>query len=362
MDTLAYKPDLDEVLDRLSRLYERQAQDRIFAAFDVPGRALRAFQEEHTEGFCDYPDPDSRIAFWDQLLGERSALEDDAVPSAYFSEFDQGLYGGLMGGEVQFMCHPDNGWISSMVAPLLRDWTEFDALHFDPSHPWFQRYLRQLRIFAEGSRGKFGLSHFILIDSLNFAFELVGATRTYASLLDCPELVRRTIDFAFDLNLEVQQTFFAHAPLLRGGTCSNMVQWVPGKIVSESLDPFHMTSVDYFEAWGREPAERIFARFDGGVLHLHGNGRHLLKAASSLSGLKAIYLADDRGFPLAVDILDQAKERAGDLPLVVRVEFGDFAARLQRHQLVGGVFYQVRGAPDVATANQCAEQVRAYRV
>ena len=66
---------------------------------------------------------------------------------------------------------------------------------------------------------------------------------------------------------------------------SNFAQWVPGRIVSESIDPYHMTSVDYFEQWGREPAERILRHFDGGVIHIHGNGRHLLEAAATLQGL-----------------------------------------------------------------------------
>ena len=43
-----------------------------------------------------------------------------------------------------------------------------------------------------------------------------------------------------------------------------------------------MTSVAYFEQWGREPAERILGAFDGGVIHIHGNGRHLLEAAATL--------------------------------------------------------------------------------
>ena len=257
---------------------------------------------------------------------------------------DQGLYGGLLGGKVQFMAHPENGWISSMVAPLLRDWSQFDALRFDCSHPWFERYLRQLKVFAAGAAGNFGVSHFILIDGLNFVFELLGATQTYLSLSERPEMVRRAIEFAFDLNVAVHEAFFAHVAPLRGGTASNMVQWVPGRIISESVDPFHMTSVEYFETWGREPVERIFARLGGGVLHIHGNGRHLLEAVSSLKGLKAIFLGDDRGFPTAFEVLPQLRGRTGDVPLVVQVDFGRFADALKTHALSGGVFYKVSGA------------------
>ena len=61
-----------------------------------------------------------------------------------------------------------------------------------------------------------------------------------------------------------------------------------------------MTSVAYFEQWGREPAERILGHFDGGVIHIHGNGRHLLEAAATLRGLKAILLLDDLRLPEGV--------------------------------------------------------------
>jgi len=361
VEGLAYKPNAADVVARLGQLHARQATDRVFASLEVPSPTLADFGRRYADGFCEYPDPAERIAFWDRLLAEQAALEDDSIPSAYLSEMDQGLYGGLLGGNVQFMAHPESGWISSMVAPLLGDWSEFDRLRLDPAHPWFARYLRQLGVFVAGAAGKFAVSHFILIDGLNFVFELVGATNTYLSLSERPELVRRAIDLAFEVNVAVQEAFFRAVPPLAGGTASNMVQWLPGRVVSESVDPFHMTSVPYFETWGREPVERIFARFDGGVLHLHGNGRHLLEAVSTLKGLKAIFLGDDRGFPKAFEVLGALRARAGDVPLVVQADFDRFADRLRRRQLPGGVFYKIAGAPNADAANRIMEEVRAYR-
>lgn len=361
MNSLAYKPTLDEVLPRLASLYQRQAADRIFAVMEVPSAALDEFRRKYADGFCDYPDPHERIDFWDRLLRERAAVEDDSVPGAYLSEMDQGLYGGLLGGNVQFMAHPENGWISSMTKPLLEDWSGFDSLEFDPAHPWFSRYVDQLQTFVDGSAGKFGISHFILIDGLNFVFELVGATETYLALDQRPETVRMAIELAFQLNVAVQETFFGRVPLVAGGTVSNMVGWMPGRIVSESVDPFHMTSVEYFETWGREPAQRILGRFDGGVVHIHGNGRHLLEAVATLEGLGAIFLGDDRGFPAAFDVLEKLRARTGDMPLVVQVDFDRFVEQLDRGTLPGGVLYKVAGVPDVTTANRSMEKVRKYR-
>ena len=360
MTTLAYKPTLDEVLPRLRLLYERRAEDCIFAVMQTPSPALVDFQSRYREGYCEYPDLLERIAFWDRFLTERASIEDDSVPSAYLSELDQGLYGGLLGGGVQFMAHPESGWISSMVKPILSDWSGLDRLRFDPGHPWFRRYLDQLDVFSRAAAGKFGLSHFICINGLNLVFELVGATRTYLSLYDHPAEVRRAIELAYELNVAVQAAFFERTAAPDGGTASNMVQWIPGRVVSESVDPFHMTSVQCLEEWGRGPVERIFARFDGGVLHVHANGRHLLETVAGFKGLKAVFLGDDRGFPKAFDVLDQLQEKTGGLPLVVDAGFERFVDRLDRHKLPGGVLYRVGGVPDSDTANRLMERVREY--
>lgn len=350
-----------ERLERLRGLYEDRLQDRILACMEIPTLALRRFAERYPEGPTECPDLEERAAFWDSLLAERATLLDDSIAAAYLSELDQGLYGGIVGGEVRFMAHPDNGWISSMVPPIFKDWSELEKLTIDHTSDVYRFYLRELRCFRSAAECKFGISHFILIDSLNFVFELFGGTRTYLELLDHPDYVRQAVDFAYQLNLHVQQTFFNEIPLLEGGTCSNMVQWMPGRIISESVDPFHMTNVDYFERWGREPVERIFAAFDGGVLHIHGNGRHLLKAVSSLRGLKAVLLGDDKDIPTSFSVLAELKRRTGDLPLVVQAHFPDFVAALDGHRLPGGVLYKVGDVPDRDTANRLMDRVRAYR-
>jgi hypothetical protein len=273
---------------------------------------------------------------------------------------DQGLYGGIVGGTAQFMAHPETGWISSMVSPILRDWFGLEKLVIDHQSKWYRFYLAALAQFRKAAEGKFGISHFILIDGLNFLFELFGATRTYLELEDNPEKVRQAIGFAYKLNVDVQKAFFDHCPLLEGGTCSNMVQWIPGRIVSESVDPFHMTSVDCFEKWGRAPVERIFATFDGGVIHIHGNGRHLLEAVATLRGLKAVFLGDDLHFPSAFSQLRELKSRLGDLPVVLNVEFPEFVAALEAHQLEGAALYIIQQVPDVDTGNRLMDRIREY--
>jgi len=362
MDSIAYKHGAGEVIERLKLLYERKAGDQIFADFQIPTLTMDQFRADHAEGYTSYPDPNERARFWDSLLKEKMLCEDDQIPTAYLSEFDQGLYGALIGGEIQFLKDPGTGWISSMIKPMFEDLTLFQLRPFEESHPWFRKYLQQLEIFSKVSENRFGISHFILIDSLNFVFELVGATKTYLSLFEVPDTVRQIIDFAFDLNVRVQEAFFENTPSFLGGTFSNMVQWVPGRVISESVDPFHMTSVEDYEQWGEENVQRMFNHFDGGVLHIHSNGRHLLNAVSRLEGLKAILLLDEKDNPPAFDVLPEMKKLVGDVPLVVSVNEDAFERHLSRNTLPGGVFYAVKSTKSVDEVNRIMEGVRKYRI
>ncbi|MCE5260282.1 MAG: hypothetical protein LLG44_14670 [Chloroflexi bacterium] len=177
MPELTYRPSAQAVTERLRPLFERCAQDRIFAVISVthPSPTLEAFRAAHRAGECTYPDPEERAAFWASLLAERPPVEDDSLPGCYLTEIDQGVYGGVLGGEVRWLCNPDTGWISSMVPRLLEDPVQIGALRFDPAHPFFQRYLRQLEVFARGARGRYGVCTLVVCSVIHFLYELVGA-------------------------------------------------------------------------------------------------------------------------------------------------------------------------------------------
>jgi len=358
-NSLNYCFDTQLVLGRLEKLYS-QRSPIICAKMNVPNRALEEFKKNHKEGFCDYPDIQERVKFWDSFTRERLSVHDDSIPGVPLKEMDQGLYGGLFGGDVRFLCDTSRGMFSSMVYPVIKDLSEVDGLCLDESCMWFQRYTSQIEAFLVGGKGNFSINHLMSINGLNFVFELIGATATYMACEEQPELVKRAIELAFEVNLKIQKTFFEKVPLLNNGTCSCFAQWLPGRIVSESVDPFHMTSVDYFEKWGRSSVERLFCEFDGGIIHIHGNGRHLFKAASSIKGLKAIFLGDDTGYPLSFDILDEIREQVGDMPLICLVDFHKFNQKLKEKKLLPTVFYNVLNVPNVDEANRCMDVVRNY--
>ena len=143
-----------------------------------------------------------------------------------------------------------------MVPPLLKDWSQFDRLRFDP--PSLVAALLPAARRVRGPRAGNGGS----ATSSSSTPELrVRAGRRDANV---PE--RRRVPGAcppgdrFGFRSELcgsNKKFFAAVPLAARRNVQQLRPVVPGRIVSESLDPFHMTSVAYFEQWGREPVERI---------------------------------------------------------------------------------------------------------
>ena len=133
---MLYKDNEEQVLERLNRLYTGSGHDRIYARMNIPSPTLLSYAEKYSDGETKYPPTDERIEFWDSYLKEFKTLEDDSLPLAYLSEFDEGLYGGLLGAETRFLRDTGTGWISSMAIPFINDLSEIRSLDMAASSKW----------------------------------------------------------------------------------------------------------------------------------------------------------------------------------------------------------------------------------
>jgi hypothetical protein len=359
-----YKKNLEEVTSRLRRLYSGKAQDEIFVKVIIPSRSLAGYARRYPEGEVPYPDMHERAAFWDAYQKEGEALEDDSFPQAYMSEFDEALYAALLGADAHFLNNPEWGWVSSMSFPFVDKAADLLSLRMDTASRWAGIYKKQLAFYADYAKDKFGISHFILISGLNLILELRGATNMYYDCMDDEETVSQFMSTARDINWWVQDTFFDIIGLYNGGTVSNMGQWIPGRIVSESLDPYHMAGDEFFYRWGKDRFEEMFAHYDGGCFHIHsGNGQHLVPLASKVKGVKILSFVDENwnSFKAFHRLAEIDKER-GDVPINITIPYADFKTMLENHALPGNALYTVGNVDSVETANRLMEQARNYRV
>lgn len=355
---LEYKRNAAQAVERLSLLWSRKAQDRVFAHIPLPTRALTDFARAHTDGPTSYPDPNERIRFWDAHLAETRDVEDDWLPIAYLSEFDQGIYAASVGAPIHYMMHSEIGWISSMAPPILQDISQIDDLKINPNADIIRLMDKQVEVYQQAARDKFGIAPFIVIDAMNFVSELRGATRSYEDTFDYPEQTRRLMDFAFDLNVFIQSRVRNAIDGFAGGSFANMGSWAPGTPVLFSVDAYHLAKPDFYYEWGEPHLQRLLDNFGGGLLHLHSNGRHLLEHVSKLRGLICVYLIDEEWSPRAYDELELRAKQAGDVPLIVDCHADEFERDLDSGRLRGNVLYSVLGLQTADEANRLMEKVR----
>ncbi|MHB1455462.1 MAG: hypothetical protein ACYC0V_00955 [Armatimonadota bacterium] len=358
---LSHKHNAADAVERLRRLWDRRYRDRICAHMNVPTQTLNRFAEMHKDGPTIYPDPHERLAFWDAHLYETKDLEDDWLPIAYLSEFDQGVVGGALGEKMRYMMHKDVGWISSMCAPVMDDLSDLDMLKIDPEAAAIKLMDEQVRIFSDGAKGRFGIAPFIIIDSMNFVAEMRGMTQAFEDVIDHPEAVIRMMDFALEFNIFLQERVRRMTGGFMDGSFVNMGSWCQGNPILFSVDAYHMASPDFYYQWGVPHLQRILDHFGGGLLHVHSNGWHLLPHVVKLDHLKCVYFAEEMWNPRAYDQLPMLCKQAAGTPLIISCEYDEFKRDLSSCKLPGNVLYDIKNVPSVEHGNRLMEKVHAYR-
>jgi hypothetical protein len=356
--------DRSHAITRLNELLTGHGRDRIYAIMPQPNPVEAEFTAMHEAGEVPFPDSRQRAQFWAKVCAAQPfGLLDDSVPNCYLWEFDQGLIGGVLGAEVSMLCEPASGHITSMTKPFAHSLQEASQVRFDESSIWWKRYINQMDIYAQAAaQGGFGISHLTVLSGLHFLMELRGATNAYLDLLDEPLLAREVIAYSVEVNHIIQDAFFEHVPLYAGGTASYAIQWMPGRVIAESVDSYHMTKVDWFEEHGRWVLEQTVQPYDGMMLHLHSNGLHLLKSVSTLPKLQCITLGDDTTAPFRIyERLDELDKLRGDVPIAASIPCAVFEKRLRSGTLTPNMLYYVQGVNGVDAANQMMDLVRAYR-
>jgi len=360
---LVNKKNHPDVMKRLDTLYSRKGLDRVFAIMGQPNPVINDYSKRFAEGETEYPDPEWRALFWrDVCLSYAADLEDDSLPVAYLIEFDQGLMAGMFNADVRMMRNPKNGWISSMSFPFVKTADDLPRMVVDRDNIWFKRYLKQMRLYKDICTGVYGISHLTSLTGLNALMEFMGATGAYYALIDEPDKAVKFFDDTVQFNKQIYDEFFNCIGLTNSGTFGYAAQWVPGKIIADSVDAFHMTSADMFRQFGKKPLADLIDYYDGVMMHIHSNGLHLLEDVCSIKNVKCIQLGDDAKAGFAMyERMDELDIRRGDVPLIISIPAEVFVNRLETKKLHGNVLYLVSNAPDVYESNKIMEKVRAYR-
>jgi hypothetical protein len=347
-----YKKNLDEVISRNRKLWNREATGTILAKIDLEaGETMRMWEQALAPGVC--PDYRKMFEVFRQSFERRELLRDDAMPTARPNFGDYG-FGAYVGAEVVF------GEGGAYAKPLLSSMNDAKNLRFDPENSWVRLLEDSTRYFAEQAEGLCATSIIETSDALNFAENVFGSG-IFLEIYDHPRELLELFDFAFEVNVRLIELQRRYIRKFAGGYFDLHEEWLPGDCVWLSIDAWGNCSVQDFRRLGKHHLQKMVDHFGAGWLHMHNSHLHLLAEVVTVKGLLGIGILDDPKQIPCFDQLGAIQRVTGDIPLQINCRKEQFLGALDRGVLPRNVMYWIdSGVESVEEANAIMERVYEY--
>ena len=349
---MQYKKNLEQVVERNRRFWNRQATDKILAKIDLEeGGTMRMWERALAPGTC----PDYRKMFEVFLrdFQRREFLLDDAMPTARPNIGDYG-FGAYVGAEVVF------GEGGAYSKPFLTSLQDVKTLRFDPGNAWVRLLEESTRYFAQASDGLCATSMVETNDGLNFAENVFGSG-IFLEIYDHPRELLELFDFAYEVNVRLIELQRRYIRKSEGGYFDLHEEWLPGDCVWLSIDAWGQCNPEDFRRLGKHHLQKMVDRFGAGWLHMHNSHLHLLEEVVTLKGLVGIGILDDPKQIPCFERLARIQQVTGDIPLQINCRKESFLAGLDQGTLPRNVMYWIdSGVESVEEANAIMERVRQY--
>jgi len=360
MDKMAWKPDLDEVVERYMALWEGKLNNQIMVIMELNPANL-GYQKSWNYKFeYDFlkvcPDIPSMFAANERLLRLHSKIHDDYIPTAWVT-YGGAAGGAFLGADMKF--YPASGGYSP---PLIKSWDQLDYLKFDPDWKWNVELRKACKFFAKHAAGRFGSAIMEAAADLDLVHNLRGFQFLY-DVYDHREEVERLMDISIEFNIkwiDMQRKALGEANTYRGGRFDFWGMWVPNDTIFLGVDCYILCGPEILE-WGRPYIQKLVDHYGAGYLHNHAKGLFLLPDLLKIKKLIGMQFSDDPGEPKLFPRMHEIQELTGNMPIMVDVDFDFFVLALEEHCLKPGAIYWVRGVPSIDTANKIMKKVRKYR-
>lgn len=336
--------------------------------------AFRAFYRHENRypllGFflgSEYPIP--RYPYAATLPTERSIAPDDFDPSAHaraeallFDAHEEcggyfihsgSVYWGIPWLEALMGCsiranHGTGSLYAEPIAPANTDTTavaegRWHSPSFDPSSPWAAlagAMLAELRKETEinehedatgfspagqaqgcagtGSPAKFPLATTRMRGVADMLAAVFGGEGLILAMMERPDYVRSLATSLTDLYIAFGHYQLDRIPAFHGGVGSFYYSmWAPPGTVWHQEDSCMLLSPELYEEFIREQDQRIFAAFDGNIVHFHSTGGYLpIEPVLDLEPV-AVELHRDAGGPSAEELVERHRQILDRTPLLI---------------------------------------------
>ena len=303
---LEFRPDFDDVLERLRAYWARENHDRPILMLTSPnGREPRPVAAPATLR-DQWFDPAFRLDQHEETLRSTS-YHAEAVP-VFLPNLGPDLMAACVGAELEFAD------TTSWVHPFVDDWDALPPLRLDPDNTYWQTIQTMTRAAVERGHGRYLVGIADLHSGADLLSAIRGRERLCMDLYDCPETIERRAAETFPIFRQVVDALHEIVLPAQGVSTSWLNVPVEGRYAALQNDFACLISSQAFNRFFARLVEQESGILDHSLFHVDGFGSlsqlDRLLAVPKLDGLQWVPGAGAKPMHEWIDVL-QRIQRAG---------------------------------------------------
>jgi hypothetical protein len=224
---------------------------------------------------------------------------------------------------------------SMRVRAHIPDWSTWESGTVRRNDEWFDLLKRLVSLLAERRGGRHAITQTLMRGPSDLAEAVLGPELMCFSMYDHPNRLRRFLEQATELFIEVLHEQLARIPAIEKGYVCPFGIWSPGTVVRTQCDASAFLSADHYAEWFMPYDVRICESVEFSIIHLHSNSLHTVDKLLELARPFAIQVTLDiqPSGPPVVQVLPVLRRILSVKPLILEGFLTDEEMRMVSGEL-----------------------------
>ncbi len=205
--------------------------------------------------------------------------------------------------------------------PIWPEWPAEIELPRPEGNAWLEKLLEFTRALAGRAGGRYGVAMTLMRGPSDLAAAVRGHEAMIYDLYDHPDELRRLVEVATDVWIDVARRQLDAIPALAGGYVSNFYRvWAPDRIVFTQEDASASFSPDLFRRFLLPADRRITAAFPYSIMHVHSPTTWPVDQWLGVDSLSCVEINYDNNGPRLPELKPLLRKIQEAKPLIIRGE------------------------------------------
>jgi hypothetical protein len=163
---------------------------------------------------------------------------------------------------------------SMRTLAFVDDWSEWDRRPVKRDDAWFDALKLLTEMMVGRSGGRYAVVHTLMRGPSDLAEAVLGPRLMSLSMYDHPRELRRFLEEATEMFIDVLEQQAARIPAVDGGYVNPFGIWAPGAVVRTQCDATAFLSAKHYAEWFLPYDVKICEAVDHSIIHLHSCSLH----------------------------------------------------------------------------------------